>query len=63
MKIFLVFKLFTGQRFALLELKTVIIRMVPQLKIMLGYEGFEPDFYCDALIKSANGIQLKFKER
>uniref|UniRef100_A0A336KFI5 CSON009392 protein n=1 Tax=Culicoides sonorensis TaxID=179676 RepID=A0A336KFI5_CULSO len=52
-----------GQKFALLEMKTIMIEILREFKIALGYENFEVDLKHGSLLFSANGVQVKFIKR
>lgn len=52
-----------GQRFAVLEVKTIIISILKNFKVELGYKGFKPHTYYKGLLRSHNGMQLKFISR
>uniref|UniRef100_A0A336M0N7 CSON009389 protein n=1 Tax=Culicoides sonorensis TaxID=179676 RepID=A0A336M0N7_CULSO len=52
-----------GQRFALLEIKTVIVKLLTTFKVELGTEDFVTDIIECGALKSKNGVQLKFIPR
>lgn len=52
-----------GQRFALLEMKTVAIKVLSQFKVELGSKDFTVDVIESGSMKSKNGVQLKFSAR
>lgn len=52
-----------GQKFAMLEAKTAIIKIMSQFKVELAEEGFEPDFVVAFSVKTTNGMPLKFVKR
>lgn len=52
-----------GQRFALLEIKSVAIKLLTQFKVELGTKDFTVDLIESGAMKSKNGVQLKFSAR
>uniref|UniRef100_A0A336M072 CSON009394 protein n=1 Tax=Culicoides sonorensis TaxID=179676 RepID=A0A336M072_CULSO len=52
-----------GKKFALLEIKTLLIKILREFQLEIGYEGFEMDIRNTTLTHSANGVQVKFKKR
>lgn len=52
-----------GQKYAVLELKIVMIKLLREFEIDLGYEGFEIDMAQSILLYSRNGVQIKFHKR
>lgn len=52
-----------GQKFALLEMKTVMIHILRNFEIQLGHEKFEVELKHGTLHYSGNGVQVKFKKR
>uniref|UniRef100_A0A336M3X1 CSON009398 protein n=1 Tax=Culicoides sonorensis TaxID=179676 RepID=A0A336M3X1_CULSO len=52
-----------GQKFAMLEAKTAMVKIMSQFKVELAVDGFEPDIRAAFSIKSANGMPLKFIKR
>ncbi|XP_063697852.1 cytochrome P450 4d1-like [Culicoides brevitarsis] len=52
-----------GQKFAMLEAKTAIIKILTKYKVELGVEGFEPDLVVAFSVKTTNGMPLKFVRR
>lgn len=52
-----------GQKFALLEMKTLMIEILREFEIELDQPGFEIDLKHGTLLYSGNGVQVKFKRR
>lgn len=52
-----------GQKFAMLEAKTGIIRILSQFKVELADNDFEPDLVVAFSVKTTNGMPLKFVKR
>lgn len=52
-----------GQKFALLEMKTVLIQILQEYEVQLGMKDFEIDVRNTTLLFSRNGVQIKFKKR
>lgn len=52
-----------GQRFAVLEMKTILINVLSKFKVELGDPGFVPDLDYTGVVKSRNGMPLKFIKR
>lgn len=52
-----------GQKFAMLEAKTAIVKILSQFKVELAVEGFEPDLVVAFSVKTTNGMPLKFIKR
>lgn len=52
-----------GQKFALLEMKTLMIQILQNYEVQLSHEGFEMDLRMGSLLYSANGIHVKFAKR
>jgi hypothetical protein len=59
----LIYSEFAGQKFALFEMKVMIIFMLSAFHIRLTDENFKPMLVADIILKSENGILLKFKPR
>lgn len=47
----------------MLEIKTVIVKILRNFSVELGVEHFEPKLNFVGMMKSENGIKLKFKKR
>lgn len=52
-----------GQRFAMLELKTAIIKIILRFKIVMDEPEYEPNLIVAFSMKPTNGIPLKFFPR
>ncbi|XP_063709033.1 cytochrome P450 4d2-like [Culicoides brevitarsis] len=52
-----------GQRFAMLEMKTLLIQVLSEYKIHLGTKNFEIDLRESTLLFSRNGVNVKFEKR
>lgn len=52
-----------GQKFALLEMKTILIQVLLKYQIELGSSDFEIDLKNATLLFSLNGVRIKFKKR
>lgn len=52
-----------GQKFAMLEMKTIIIEILRAYEIQLGSKNFEIDLRNTTLLYSRNGVKVKFKNR
>lgn len=52
-----------GQKFALLEIKTLFVEIFREYEIQLGSQNFEMDLRNTTLMYSENGIQVKFIKR
>uniref|UniRef100_A0A336M080 CSON009392 protein n=1 Tax=Culicoides sonorensis TaxID=179676 RepID=A0A336M080_CULSO len=52
-----------GQRFAMLEMKTVLVKLLSTFEIKLADNDFEVDVICTFSLKPSNGIPLIFKKR
>lgn len=52
-----------GQKFALLEIKTVLVEILREFKIQLGSKDFEIDMRNTTLSYAENGVQVKFIKR
>ncbi|XP_063700408.1 cytochrome P450 4d1-like [Culicoides brevitarsis] len=52
-----------GQKFALLEMKTLMIQILREFIIELGRDDFEMDIKHGSLLYSENGVQVKFRKR
>lgn len=55
--------LYTGQRFAQLEIKLVTTRLLQNFKLELADPNFEPILSAELILKPVNGIILKLKPR
>lgn len=54
--------LFSGQKFAMLSMKTVIAKIVKNYKI-LPVTNYKPDLGMAAVLKSYNGVCVRFQHR
>lgn len=54
--------LFTGQRFALLEIKTTLTKLIQTFRV-LPVPKFKPDLGAAAILKSYNGIMVQLEKR
>lgn len=52
-----------GQKFAMLEMKTVLVKIFSTFELDLFDKDFEIDLIQSGTLKSRNGAQLRFKER
>ncbi|XP_063696377.1 cytochrome P450 4d2-like [Culicoides brevitarsis] len=52
-----------GQKFAMMEAKTTLVKLVSTFKLELAEKDFEIDVIQSGTLKSANGAPLIFKER
>lgn len=52
-----------GQKYALLELKVVMIKLLRHFELDLGHKDFEVDMAQSSLLYSRNGVQIKFRKR
>lgn len=52
-----------GQKYAVLELKIVMIKLLRHFHLELGYDGFEVEMSQSSLLYSKNGVQIKFRKR
>jgi cytochrome P450 family 4 len=52
-----------GQKFALYEMKVMVVFMLISFRIKLANEDFAPILMADLILKSENGIKLKFEPR
>lgn len=52
-----------GQKYAVLELKIVMIKLLREFHLELGHEGFEVQMAQSSLLYSKNGVQIKFRKR
>lgn len=52
-----------GQKFALLEMKTILIEILREYEIQLSSKDFEIDLRETTLLYSSNGVKIKFKKR
>lgn len=52
-----------GQKFAMLEVKTAIVKILSHFRVELAVEGFEPDLVVAFSVKTTNGMPLKFIRR
>lgn len=52
-----------GQRFALFEIKTVLVKLLSTFEFELVDQDFEIDLIQSGTIKCRNGVPMKFKER
>lgn len=52
-----------GQKYAVLELKIVMIKLLRHFQLDLGYDGFEVEMGQSSLLYSKNGVQIKFGKR
>lgn len=51
-----------GQKFAVLEMKSVVMKIIKNFEIE-AIDGFEPALVAELILRSENGVQLKFKRR
>jgi cytochrome P450 family 4 len=51
-----------GQKFAMLEMKSIISKMLRNFEITLA-EGFEPTLVYAIILKPSNGIKIKLSPR
>lgn len=56
------FDYFSGQKFAMMELKSVICRILRHYEL-LPVPNYEPVVLAETIIKSKNGIKLRLKAR
>lgn len=54
---------FTGQKFAVLVLKSVLSKVLRNYEMFSAGSDFEPLLASEAILKSKNGINLQFKSR
>ena len=58
-----VFCVFTGQRFAMLEMKSIISKIVRHFEIKPTSPRHEVELSFEGVLKSANGIKVVLKKR
>lgn len=51
-----------GQKFAMLEMKSIISKMVRRFELVLG-ENYEPTLVAEMILRPSNGIILKVTPR
>lgn len=54
---------FIGQKFAILETKTAIVKLLSAFKVSLGDENFVPELKMTFSLRFKHGLSLKFTER
>lgn len=52
-----------GQKFAMLEMKTVLVKLLSTFELSLADKNFEVELITSGTMKSKNGAPLRFKER
>lgn len=52
-----------GQKFAMLEMKTILIQILLEYQLELGSKDFEVDLRNSTLLFSKNGVKIKFNKR
>jgi hypothetical protein len=55
--------LISGQKFAMLEIKATLAKLLRKYRVMLSDPSCEPRFLLELVLKAADGIKLRLETR